>query len=124
MPASNAFLRSATDLHSSTSPHQPVETVQTPKPTSETSMPVLPSLRYLISHLSSWVTAWQLSVWLLHSSARQRGNLLKSAHPQTCAKHAREPLTAGVPEARRTHRRRCQALTQRRCVVQALREIG
>src|SRR5918911_3843991 len=53
MPSSCALLRSLTDRSSSTSPHHPVETVQTPKPTSETSMSVLPSLRYFISFLSS-----------------------------------------------------------------------
>src|ERR671933_2565764 len=52
MPFSCAFLRRRTDRSSLTSPHQPVETVQTPKPISETSMSVLPSLRYFISFLS------------------------------------------------------------------------
>src|SRR5829696_2023340 len=48
MPRSRASLRSLTDLSSSTSPHQPVETVHTPKPTSETAISVPPSMRYLI----------------------------------------------------------------------------
>src|SRR5215212_8420839 len=48
MPRSRASLRSLTDLSSSTSPHQPVETVHTPKPTSETAISVPPRLRYLI----------------------------------------------------------------------------
>src|SRR5215210_3087835 len=50
MPRSRASLRSLTDLSSSTSPHQPVETVHTPKPTSEIAMSVSPRLRYLIFH--------------------------------------------------------------------------
>ena len=48
MPRSRASLRSLTDLSSSTSPHQPVETVHTPKPTSETAISVPPSVRYFI----------------------------------------------------------------------------
>src|SRR5919206_3590061 len=48
MPLSKARLSNRTDLPSSTSPHQPVETVQTPKPTSETPMLVSPRFRYLI----------------------------------------------------------------------------
>src|SRR5215211_6848649 len=48
MPCSRASLRSLTDLSSSTSPHQPVETVHTPKPTSETAISVPPSVRYFI----------------------------------------------------------------------------
>src|SRR5215204_200804 len=48
MPRSRASLRSLTDLSSSTSPHQPVETVQTPKPTSETAISVSPSVRYFM----------------------------------------------------------------------------
>src|SRR5829696_9320284 len=48
MPRSRASLRSLTDLSSSTSPHQPVETVHTPNPTSETAISVSPSVRYFI----------------------------------------------------------------------------
>src|SRR5215212_5171842 len=53
MPFSNAPLNRRTDLSSSTSPHQPVDTVQTPKPTSETRMSVPASFRYLILDPSS-----------------------------------------------------------------------
>src|SRR5919112_695311 len=48
MPLSRARLSRRTDLSSSTSPHQPVLTVQTPKPTSDTCMSVSPRLLYLI----------------------------------------------------------------------------
>src|SRR5215208_7758210 len=54
MPFSYALLKSCTDRWLSTSPHQPVETVQTPKPTSDTSIFVSLSLRYLIFSLSYW----------------------------------------------------------------------
>src|SRR5215210_7265750 len=57
MPFSKARRSRRTDLSLSTSPHQPVETVQTPNPTSDTRMPVSPRLRYfiyrpLVSYLS------------------------------------------------------------------------
>src|ERR687894_3153418 len=48
MPLSKARRSRRTDLSSSTSPHQPVLTVQTPKPTSDTRMSVSPRLRYSI----------------------------------------------------------------------------
>src|SRR5215210_3563756 len=48
MPRSWACRRSRTERSSTTSPHQPVETVHTPKPTSETAMSVLPSFLYFI----------------------------------------------------------------------------
>src|SRR4028119_2259945 len=49
MPRSWAWRRSRTERSSTTSPHQPVETVHTPKPTSETAMSVLPRFLYFIS---------------------------------------------------------------------------
>src|SRR5215208_1912980 len=53
IPFSKARLNRRTDRSSSTSPHQPVETVQTPKPTSETRMSVPARFRYLILDPSS-----------------------------------------------------------------------
>src|SRR3712207_2742753 len=55
MPFSKARRRRRTDLSSSTSPHQPVLTVQTPKPTSDTRMSVSPRLRYFIYAVSSYL---------------------------------------------------------------------
>src|SRR4028119_153895 len=49
MPRSWACRSSRTERSSTTSPHQPVETVHTPKPTSETAMSVLPRFLYFIS---------------------------------------------------------------------------
>src|SRR4028118_1625356 len=49
MPRSWACRRSRTERSSTTSPHQPVETVHTPNPTSDTAMSVLPRFLYFIS---------------------------------------------------------------------------
>src|SRR5918997_1626111 len=49
MPRSWAWRRSRTERSSTTSPHQPVETVHAPNPTSETAMSVLPRFLFYIS---------------------------------------------------------------------------
>src|SRR3712207_4097061 len=71
MPLSWACLMIRIERSSSTSPHQPVETVQTPKPTSATSMSVPPSLRYFMPHLSS--EGYELPINAAHHSIVRRG---------------------------------------------------
>src|SRR5947209_3217012 len=48
MPRWNASRRSRTASSSDTSPHQPVETVHTPNPTSEAATPLVPNSRVFI----------------------------------------------------------------------------
>src|SRR3712207_2034113 len=63
MPRPWAWRRSLTERSSTTSPHQPVETVHTPNPTSETAMSVLP--RFL-----SFIRAPSLSLRAANSYPR------------------------------------------------------
>src|SRR3712207_6334649 len=81
MPLSKARLSRRADLASSTSPHQPVLTVQTPKPTSDTRMPVSPRLRYLIQKplVSYFDLVYRKSYHILPASAVDVFSLFRNA---------------------------------------------